>query len=105
MEHVPPPAQRHIASFRLGPEAVRRACEAVTAHLPFSRCGTGFGVRGCGALVTSELVVNVLRHARRSPGVDVGVTVAAGQLVVSVANAEPGLPDLTDEAWARDCGW
>ncbi|MFF4731607.1 ATP-binding protein [Streptomyces mirabilis] len=45
-------------------------------------------------LVVSELIVNVLRHAARSPVADVGITVAAGRLVVSVADAEPHLPEL-----------
>ena len=48
-------------------------------------------------LVSSELVVNVLRHAPRSSVMDVGITVGAGQLVVSVADAEPRLPDLSAE--------
>ncbi|GGJ67027.1 hypothetical protein GCM10010121_092180 [Streptomyces brasiliensis] len=48
-------------------------------------------------LVVSELVTNVLRHAAHSPVTDVGITVATGQLVVSVADAEPRLPELTDD--------
>lgn len=52
---------------------------------------------------TSELVVNVLRHASRTPVVDVGITVAAGRLVVSVADIEPRLPDLSDEGMGT--GW
>jgi hypothetical protein len=47
--------------------------------------------------VISESVVNVLRHAPRSPVMDVGITVGVGQLAVSVADAEPRLPDLGDE--------
>ncbi|MFE2964417.1 hypothetical protein ACFXKC_12240 [Streptomyces sp. NPDC059340] len=43
-------------------------------------------------LVVSELTVTVLRHAPRSPVADVGMTVGAGRLVVSVAGAEPHLP-------------
>ncbi|MEU6201321.1 ATP-binding protein [Streptomyces sp. NPDC047061] len=45
-------------------------------------------------LVVSELVVNVLRHAPRSPVADVGITVGARHLVVSVADAEPCLPEF-----------
>ncbi|MER5548910.1 ATP-binding protein [Streptomyces sp. NPDC002589] len=96
IEHVLPSPQRHIASFRLGPEAVRRAREAVAEHLPAAGVAPGSAFADAVLLVTSELVVNVLRHAPRSPVVDVGITVAAGQLVISVADAEPGLPDLSD---------
>ncbi|MEV0743308.1 ATP-binding protein [Streptomyces sp. NPDC050549] len=45
-------------------------------------------------LVVSELVTNVLRHAPRSPGRRRGYHGRRGQLVVSVADAEPCLPDL-----------
>lgn len=44
--------------------------------------------------MVSELVVNVLQHPSRSPVAEVGMTVGAGQLVVSVADAEPQLPVL-----------
>ncbi|MEU6260862.1 ATP-binding protein [Streptomyces sp. NPDC047043] len=97
IEHVPPAMQRHIASFRLGPEAVRRAREAVAEHLPAAGVAPACAFADAVLLVTSELVVNVLRHAPSSPVMDVGITVAAGQLVVSVADAEPMLPDLSDE--------
>ncbi|MFB8180968.1 ATP-binding protein [Streptomyces sp. NPDC055966] len=97
IEHVPRVVQRHIASFTLGPEAVRRAREAVTEHLPAAGVAPGSAFADAVLLVTSELVANVLRHAPRSPVMDVGITVAAGQLVVSVADAEPRLPDLSDE--------
>ncbi|WP_369386501.1 ATP-binding protein [Streptomyces sp. CG1] len=96
IEHVLPSAQRHIASFRLEPEAVRPAREAVAEHLPAAGVAPGSAFADAVLLVTSELVVNVLRHAPRSPVMDVGITVAAGQLVISVADAEPGLPDLSD---------
>ncbi|WP_241740766.1 hypothetical protein [Streptomyces sp. L2] len=46
-------------------------------------------------LVVGELVTNVPRHAAHSTVADVGVAVAAGQLVVGVADAEPRLPELT----------
>jgi two-component sensor histidine kinase len=48
-------------------------------------------------LVVSELVTNVLRHAPHSPFADVGITVAGDALVVSVADTEPRMPDLTLE--------
>ncbi|MCD9879148.1 ATP-binding protein [Streptomyces guryensis] len=96
-EHVRPAVQRHIASFRLGPEAVRRAREAVAEHLPAAGVAPGSAFADAVLLVTSELVVNVLRHAPRSPVMDVGITAGAGQLVVSVADAEPKLPDLSAE--------
>ncbi|MGW1785943.1 ATP-binding protein [Streptomyces sp. NPDC002143] len=47
-------------------------------------------------LVTSELAAHILRYAPHSPGLDVGLTSEAGYLVVSVADAEPALPDLTE---------
>jgi hypothetical protein len=97
IEHVRPAVQRHIASIRLGPEAVRRAREAVAGHLPGAGVAPGSAFADAVLLVTSELVVNVLRHAPRSSVMDVGITVGAGQLVVSVADAEPRLPDLSAE--------
>jgi len=97
VEHVPPPVRRHIASVELGSEAVRRAREAVAEHLPAAGVSPRSAFADAVLLVTSELVTNVLRHAGHSPVADVGITVAAGQLVVSVADAEPRLPDLTDE--------
>ncbi|MFF4805621.1 ATP-binding protein [Streptomyces sp. NPDC001351] len=96
-EHVRPAAQRHIASFRLEPQAVRRARESVAEHLPAAGVAPGSAFADAVLLVTSELVVNVLRHAPRSPVVDVGITVGAGHLVVRVADAEPQLPDLSAE--------
>jgi len=53
-------------------------------------------------LVVGELVVNVLRHAPRSPVADVGMTAGAGQLAVSVADAEPRPADL--EPGATEAG-
>ncbi|MEV7981278.1 ATP-binding protein [Streptomyces sp. NPDC086519] len=96
VEHALPAVQRHIASFRPGPGAVRRAREAVSEHLPAAGVAPGSAFADAVLLVVSELVANVLRHAPGSPVMDVGITVAAGQLVVSVADAEPRLPDLSD---------
>jgi hypothetical protein len=95
IEHAPPAVQRHIASFRPGPEVVRRARESVAEHLPCAGVAPGSAFADAVLLVVSELVVNVLRHAPRSPAIDVGITVAAEKLVVSVADAEPHLPDLS----------
>ncbi|WP_262056986.1 hypothetical protein [Streptomyces sp. STR69] len=52
--------------------------------------------------VVGELVVNVLRHAPPSPVADVGVTAGAGQVAVSIADAEPRPADL--EPGAREAG-
>ncbi|WP_416959380.1 ATP-binding protein [Streptomyces sp. Agncl-13] len=94
IEHVPSPVRRHIVSVPVGPDAVRQAREAMTQR--FSEVGVASDSVFADAvlLVVSELVTNVLRHAPRSPVADVGMTVGAGQLVVSVADAEPCLPDL-----------
>ena len=97
IEHVPPAVQGHIDSISPGPQAVRRAREAVTGRLPAVGVTPGSAFADAVLLVTSELVVNVLRHAPTSPVIDVGITVAAGQLIVSVADAEPRLPDLGGE--------
>ncbi|MFF7981164.1 ATP-binding protein [Streptomyces sp. NPDC007901] len=95
-EQALPPAQRHVSSFTPGPETVRRAREAVTDCLPAVGVPPASAFADAVLFVTSELVANVLRHAPRSPVMEVGITVAAGQLVVSVADTEPGLPDLSD---------
>jgi histidine kinase/DNA gyrase B/HSP90-like ATPase len=96
IEHALPVVHRPIASLRVGPEAVRRAREAVTECLPAIGVARGSVFADAVLLVTSELVANVLRHAPRSPAVDVGITVVGGQLVVSVTDAEPRLPDLSE---------
>ncbi|MGW7547133.1 ATP-binding protein [Streptomyces sp. NPDC054770] len=88
------PVRRHVVSVPVGPEAVRLAREAVAGR--FGEVGVAPGSASADAvlLVVSELVVNVLRHAPRSPVADVGMTVGAGHLVVGVADADPCLPDL-----------
>ncbi|MFJ8113290.1 ATP-binding protein [Streptomyces sp. NPDC096132] len=93
---MPPAVRRHIVSLKLGPDTVRRTREAVARHLPDAGVSPGSAFADAVLLVTSELVTNVLRHAAHSPVIDVGLTSAAGQLVVSVADAEPRLPELTD---------
>jgi two-component sensor histidine kinase len=94
MEHVPLPVRRHIVSVPVGPDTVRRAREAVAGRFGEVGVASGSAFADAVLLVVSELVVNVLRHAPRSAVADVGITVGAGQLVVSVADAEPRLPDL-----------
>ena len=97
VEHVLPPVRRHVASVRVGPDAVREAREAVARHFTEVGVAPGSAFADAVLLVVSELVTNVLRHAPGSPLMDVCLTVAAGQLVVGVADAEPHLPDLTPE--------
>lgn len=97
-EHVPSPVRPHVVSVPVGPEAVRKAREAVAGRFGEVGIAPGSAFADAVLLVVSELVVNVLRHAPRSPVADVGITVGAGQLVVSVADAEPRLPDLEPNA-------
>ncbi|MEU5096270.1 ATP-binding protein [Streptomyces sp. NPDC020996] len=66
-------------------------------HLPAVGVAPRSAFADAVLLVTSELVANALRHAPRTPVIDVGITVAAGHLVVGVADAEPRLPDLGEE--------
>ncbi|WP_405578373.1 ATP-binding protein [Streptomyces sp. NBC_01092] len=94
VEHVRPPARRHVTSVRVGPNAVREAREAAAGHFAETGIAPGSAFADAVLLVVSELVTNVLRHAPHSPMTDVGITVAGDQLVVSVADAEPRLPDL-----------
>jgi hypothetical protein len=105
IEHVPWPVRRHIVSVPVGPDAVCQAREAMTQR--FGEVGVAsdsvFG--DAVLLVVRELVTNVLRHAPRSPVANVGMTVGAGQLVVSVADAEPRLPDLEPGAMGAGLGW
>ncbi|MFE1291839.1 ATP-binding protein [Streptomyces sp. NPDC058751] len=79
----------------VGPGAVTRAREAMAGYLADAGVTAGSAFADAVLLVVSELVTNVLRHAPRSPGTNVGITVGAGHLVVSVADTEPRLPDLT----------
>lgn len=96
-EPTPPVLLWHVASVPVGPQAVRRAREAMTACLPAAGVTPGSAFADAVLLALSELVTNVVRHAPRSPVTDVGLSVAAGQLIVSVSDAEPRLPDLTPE--------
>jgi two-component sensor histidine kinase len=81
-------------SVPVGPEAVSRAREAVAGRFGEVGVAPGSVFADVVLLVVSELVVNVLRHAPRSLVAVVGITVGAGQLVVSVADAEPQFPAL-----------
>ncbi|MEV8018080.1 ATP-binding protein [Streptomyces sp. NPDC086554] len=84
-------------SVPVAPGAVTEAREAVAEHLPAAGVAPDSAFADAVLLVVSELVANVLRHAAHSRVADVGITVGAGQLVVSVADADPRLPDLTVE--------
>ncbi|WP_371658422.1 ATP-binding protein [Streptomyces sp. NBC_00280] len=86
----------------VGPQAVRQAREAVAGRFGDVGVAPGSAFADAVLLVVSELVVNVLRHAAHSPVADVAIMVGAGQLVVSVADAEPCLPAL--EPGARGAG-
>ncbi|MDN3027164.1 ATP-binding protein [Streptomyces sp. S.PB5] len=97
IEHARPPVRRHITSVPVGPDAVREAREAVIGHFAEIGVTPESSFADAVLLTVSELVTNVLRHAPHSPLMDVGMTAAAGQLVISVADAEPRLPDLTLE--------
>ncbi|WP_405638972.1 ATP-binding protein [Streptomyces sp. NBC_00019] len=81
----------------MGPDAVREARESVAGHFAQAGVAQGSSFVDAVLLVVSELVTNVLRHAPHSPLADVGITVADDTLVVSVADTEPRLPDLTLE--------
>ena len=93
----PPVVRRHVASVEVGPGAVRRAREAVAGSFAEAGVVPGSAFADAVLLATGELVANVVRHAPRSPVTDVGIAVAAGQLIVSVEDAEPRLPDLSAE--------
>lgn len=94
VEHVRSPIRRHVASVPVGPHAVR---EAVATHFAETGIASEAAFADAVLLVVSELVTNVLRHAPQSPQADVGITVAGDQLVVTVADTEPHLLDLTLE--------
>ncbi|MGW1028219.1 ATP-binding protein [Streptomyces sp. NPDC002577] len=89
--------QRHITSVPVGPEAVTRARETVAGHFAETGIAADSAFADAVLIVVSELVTNVLRHASRSPVADVCMTVAAGQLVIGVSDAEPHLPDLAPD--------
>jgi two-component sensor histidine kinase len=97
VEHVLPPVRRHIASVRVGHDAVREARESVAGRFAQAGVAPDSAFADAVLLAVSELVTNVLRHAPHSPFTDVGITAAGDTLVVSVADAEPRLPDLTLE--------
>ncbi|KAB1990863.1 sensor histidine kinase [Streptomyces triticiradicis] len=76
----------------MGLGAVTRAREAMAGYLADAGVTVGSAFADAVLLAVSELVTNVLRHATRSPVTNVGITVGAGHLVVSVADTEPRLP-------------
>ncbi|MDX3386283.1 ATP-binding protein [Streptomyces niveiscabiei] len=80
-ERVPPVLLWQVASVPGEPRAARGAREAMTACLPAAGAAPG----------------SVFADAPRSPVTDVRRSVAAGHLIVSVADTEPLLPDLTPE--------
>ncbi|MEV0375533.1 ATP-binding protein [Streptomyces sp. NPDC050636] len=80
--------------MRVGPGAVLSARQEVTARLTEFGIDPKSSLADAAQLVVSELVANVLRHAAdRSPTADVGVAVAAGQLVIAVTDRESRVPD------------
>ncbi|UKY48539.1 ATP-binding protein [Streptomyces inhibens] len=94
-EHVLPTVRRHVCTVRVGPGAVRLARQEVAATLAEFGFAPRSSLVDAALLVVSELVVNVLRHAaEQSPTADVSVTVAAGQLVIGVADRDPRVPDV-----------
>ncbi|MEU6379807.1 ATP-binding protein [Streptomyces sp. NPDC046909] len=97
IEHVRAPLRRHVTSVRVGPDAVREARESVAGQFTEAGVAPESAFADAVLLVVSELVTNVLRHAAHSPFTDVGITVAGHTLVISVADIEPRLPDLTLE--------
>ncbi|MEU6379845.1 hypothetical protein [Streptomyces sp. NPDC046909] len=86
IEHVRAPLRRHVTSVRVGPDAVHEARENVADHFPPA------GVAPESAFADAVLPV-------------------VSELVVSVADIEPRLPDLTLEGMGAglrmvaDHGW
>ncbi|GAA2433752.1 ATP-binding protein [Streptomyces mauvecolor] len=97
VEHVPPQVRRHVVSVPVGPQAVARAREAVTARFAEAGVMPRSAFADAVLLVVSELVTNVLRHAPRSPFAGVGVTVGSGQLVISVQDTGASVPQLSGD--------
>ncbi|KUL35503.1 hypothetical protein ADL12_19985 [Streptomyces regalis] len=81
----------------MGPNAVAQARETVTEALSTAGVPARSAFADTAVLVVSELVTNVLRHATRSPVMDVGTALDAGQLVITVVDTDPRLPDLTPD--------
>ncbi|MEV7521359.1 ATP-binding protein [Streptomyces sp. NPDC091371] len=97
VEHTRPEVRRHVVSLAVEPGAVPRAREAAAARLAQAGVEPSSAFADAVLLVVSELVANVVRHAHDSPVAEVGITVGSGQLVVSVDDTDPRLPDLSPE--------
>ncbi|MFJ8383990.1 ATP-binding protein [Streptomyces sp. NPDC094438] len=95
VEHVRPQVWQDIVSVPVGPQAVARAREAVAERFAEAGVAPRSAFADAVLLVVSELVTNVLRHARSSPYADVGVTTGSGELVISVEDTSPRLPELS----------
>ena len=94
VEHALPRVQRHVISIQVGPGAVRETTQAVSESLAEAGIPPTTAFADAVLLVVGELVTNVMRHAVSSPVADVGITVAGGQLAVSVADGDDRLPCL-----------
>ncbi|MFF5919963.1 ATP-binding protein [Streptomyces flavochromogenes] len=94
VEHALPRVQRHIVSVHVGPGAVRVATRTVSESLTEAGIAPTTAFADAVLLVVGELVTNVVRHAANTPVAYVGITVAGGQLAVSVADDDDRLPCL-----------
>ncbi|MEV7278695.1 ATP-binding protein [Streptomyces sp. NPDC093111] len=94
VRNAPPRIESLVTSTDAGPGAVRKATEAAAGILAKVGIPRRSAFADAVLLVVGELVANVVRHARETPVVDVGITVGGGGLVVSVADGDPRMPEL-----------
>ncbi|MCX5124602.1 ATP-binding protein [Streptomyces sp. NBC_00347] len=96
--------RKHVWTAPLVPGSVRTARERTERSLVL------FGLEGASALfgavllVVSELVTNAVRHAQRSPDVEVTLHMSDHMLVVTVADMDPSPVTLADAARAPGKG-
>ncbi|WP_372411465.1 ATP-binding protein [Streptomyces luteireticuli] len=86
------PVRRRTWTVPLVPASVREARERAERSLAELGLAPGASVFDAALLVVSELVANAVRHAPRSPDVEVAVTVTDGLLVIAVGDLDPRLP-------------
>ncbi|MFI1097910.1 ATP-binding protein [Streptomyces sp. NPDC020917] len=94
------PEVRHFhLTLSLERGAVTAARHDVTAALAEFGYTSRTAFSDAVLLVVSELVTNVVQHAAdRSPTLDIGVTAGPGELVITVEDQDPRIPDLAPAA-------
>ena len=85
------PVERHTVTLPVTAVSVNLARR--TAQMAFTTWGLpADSTVDAALLITTELVANAVRHARRAAHLDLTVSLGQGELSVAVHDEDPGLP-------------